>query len=143
MTESVDVLAQTPESLVEAAYRLISFGPGGDPAWTSFRSLFAERRVLALRLFPEDLNVSIMTLEDYVHRQIRDEMKVAGYEERPIDRHFFVTGDVAQAHVRFEMVYGRNETYEGVDLFQMLRSDGLWQIVSIIGDLTNSAPMKI
>src|SRR5882672_1202012 len=97
------LFAATPEALVESAYRLISFGPGDDPAWTAFRTLFAERCVFALRLFPKDLSVSVMTLDEYVSRQIREGMKEDGYQERPIDRLFSVTGDIAEARVRFEM----------------------------------------
>jgi hypothetical protein len=135
MQHEADTLATTPEALVENAYRLISFGPGGDPEWSAFRELFAEHCVLALRVFPQDSSVSVMTLDEYVHRQVREEMKTEGYTERPIDRRFSVTGDIAEARVTFEMVFGADEVYAGIDHFQLVRRNGHWLIVSIIGNV--------
>ena len=121
--------------MVEAAYNLISFGPGADPAWLSFRRLFAERPVLALRLFPNDESLSIMDLDQYVRCQIREDMKQLGYVERPLESTFVVVGQVAQARVRFEMIYGPDERYEGVDYFQLVQQIGEWKIVSIAGEI--------
>lgn len=136
-SNSADDVA-TPESLVDAAYRLISFGPGGEPGWSSFRRLFATPCVLALRVFPDDPAVSVMTLDEYVARQVRDEMHDTGYEERPLARTLVVTGDIAEARVRFQMVFGPQRIHDAFDVFQMVRRDGRWWIVSIISELDRS-----
>lgn len=128
----------TPESLVDAAYRLISFGPGGEPGWSSFRRLFADRSVLALRVFPEDPAVSVMTLDEYIGRQVREGMHEMGYEERPLDCVVAVTGDIAEARVRFQMVFGPQRVHDAVDVFQMVRCQGRWWIVSIISEIAGS-----
>ena len=135
-----DPVWTTPESLVEAAYKLISFGPGGGPAWNQFRQLFAERSVLALRILPDDMAVTIMSLDEYVAKQIWSDALAGGYEETPIDRKFTVTRDMAEARVRFQMRFGSGEVYEAIDIFQMVRVDKRWWIVSIVSDCLESRP---
>jgi len=126
---------ESPEAIVDAIYELISFGPGGDPAWRAFRGLFAEQCVLALRLFPGDPAISILSLDDYVRKQVREDMKEEGYAERPLERSFSRTGDIASATVRFEMLFGAGETYLGLDQFQMVRREGRWWIVAVTGEI--------
>jgi len=124
----------SPEALVKAAYQLISFGPGGAPAWSTFRSLFEERSVLAMRVLPHDPSIVVMSLDEYVAKQIWSDTRIAGYEERPIAETFTVTRDMAEARVRFEMIFGSGEVYEAIDVFQMIRRRKRWWIVSIVSD---------
>jgi hypothetical protein len=126
---------ENPEALVDAAYELISFGPGSDPSWKAFRRLFADPCVLALRLFPDDPSVSVLSLDDYMRKQVREGMRDEGYVERPLERDFSRTGDIAAATVRFEMVFGTDQKYLGIDQFQMIKREGRWWIVSISGEI--------
>lgn len=43
------------DTLIEAAYDLLAFEPGGLPQWSRFFELFSESAILALRVFPADL----------------------------------------------------------------------------------------
>ena len=96
----------TPEAVVDEAYRLISFEPGSEPRWDRFKALFSPRAVLAFRIFPEDDAVTIMDLDDYIVRQMREGMKEDGYSETILRRDWLVFGDVAEARVVFEMKFG-------------------------------------
>jgi hypothetical protein len=138
-TDSGRDFATSPEMLVDAAYELISFGPGSDPSWQAFRRLFAEPCVLALRLFPDDPSISVLSIDDYMREQVREGMREEGYVERPLERDFSRTGDMAAATVRFEMVFGVDRKYLGVDQFQMVKRAGRWWIVSISGEILRPA----
>ena len=132
-----DVLAEsaTPQALVEMTYRLISFSAGGEPSWPTFRTLFSDRAVLAIRILPEDPSITVMNLDEYVQWQIREGMKEAGYEERPLERSFNVMGDLAEAHVRFQMYIGPRHIGDAIDIFQIVRKEGRWWIVSIVSEI--------
>jgi hypothetical protein len=134
-TESVLSASRTPQDLVAMTYRLISFSACGEPAWAAFRELFSDRAVLALRILPEDSSITVMNLDEYVQWQIRDGMKEAGYEERPLDRSFNVIGDLAEAHVRFQMYVGARHIGDAIDIFQIVRVNGRWLIVSIVSEV--------
>lgn len=125
----------TPEAVVEEAYRLIGFDPGGEPQWDRFKALFDQRAVLALRVFPGDEAVTVMDLDEYVVLQIREGMKEEGYEEIPGETEWYVFGDVAEARVVFQIRYGDAEPIPALDIFQLVRRDGRWWIVSIVSDI--------
>jgi hypothetical protein len=125
----------TPQSVVEDAYRYISFTPGQEPRWNDFKRLFAVPSVLALRLYPGDKEVRVMSLDDYVQMQVTEGMKATGYEEKIVSTHYKVTGDVAEAHVHFQMVFGGDDIHDAIDIFQLVRRQGRWWIVSIISDI--------
>ena len=125
----------TPEAVVDEAYRLISFEPGSQPQWDRFKALFSPRAVLAFRVFPEDDAVTIMDLEDYVVRQMREGMEEEGYSETILRRDWLVFGDVAEARVVFEMKFGEAEPVPALDIYQLVRREGRWWIVSIISEV--------
>jgi hypothetical protein len=132
---TLDKEVATPQAIVEVAYELISFAPGAEPRWAAFRQLFADRCALALRVFPEDPSITVMNLDEYVRLQMREGMKEAGYEERPINRAFTITGDIAEARISFQMIFGNGEAREALDVFQMVRRAGRWWIVSIVSEV--------
>ncbi len=125
----------TPAAVVEEAYRLIGFDPGGEPQWDRFRALFDPRAVLALRGFPGDEAVSVMDLDEYVVVQMRGGMREAGYEEIPGETEWYEFGDIAEARVVFQIRYGDADPVAALDLFQLVRREGRWWIVSIISDI--------
>jgi|ERR1043166_5529035 len=134
-TQVDPTILASPERIVEECYRLISFPPGGEPQWDRFRQLFSPRAVLALRVFPDDTAITIMTLEEYVIRQMRDGMKDHGYSETVTNRQWSVFGDVAEARVDFEMKFGTAQPVPALDIFQVVHYEGRWWIVSIISEI--------
>lgn len=124
-----------PSDVVDRCYELISFAAQSEPRWAEFRTLFAEKAVLALRVFPEDPAVSVMTLDEYCARQVREGMKDSGYSETVLDRDVKTIGDVAAATVRFEMRFGGAAPVKAIDVFQLARLDGSWRIVCIVSDM--------
>lgn len=127
----------TPREVVDRAYQLISFGPQGEPGWPQFRALFVDGAVLALRLFPGDPEISVMDLAAYEASQVTAAMKAQGYEERQLEAAYAETGDICEARVRFAMNFGAGRMHEALDVFQLVRRDGAWRIVSIISEVLN------
>ena len=127
-----------PSEIVDRCYELISFAARSEPRWEEFRALFAEKAVLALRVFPGDAAISVMTLDEYCVRQMREGMKASGYSETVLDRDVKTIGDVAAATVRFDMRFGETPPVPAIDVFQLARLDGNWRIVSIVSDMAES-----
>jgi len=44
----IDQAASTPSGLIEALYRMVSFGPGPEPDWEMFRGVFLPEAVLVV-----------------------------------------------------------------------------------------------
>lgn len=142
MAESAPIEAEilaSPERMVEECYRLISFAAGSAPHWARFRELFSPKAVLALRVFPEDEAVTIMTMEEYMVHQMRAGMVEHGYTETIIDQRWSVFSDIAEAHVDFEMTFGAAPPVPALDIFQLVRRQGRWWIVSIVSDIKRDA----
>jgi hypothetical protein len=125
----------TPKAVVERAYELISFGPGGEPGWATFRALFTEPAVLALRVFPGDLEITVMDLDTYEAVQVTASMKAEGYDEKPVHATYRETGDICEARVRFQMVFGPDRIHDALDVFQLVRCGGEWRIASIVSEI--------
>jgi len=133
-----EILAD-PARIVEECYRLISFAPGDAPQWERFRRLFSPKAVLALRVFPEDPAVTIMTMGEYMVHQMREGMKERGYTETMLGRRIQRFADIAEARVDFEMRFGDDAPVKALDVFQLARRDGRWWIVSIVSDMQQRA----
>lgn len=125
----------SPTTLVDASYNLISFEPGSEPAWDAFRGLFLPQAILTLRVFPDDEAVTVMDLDAYMEKQIRDGMKEEGYTEKPLKRSELVFRDTAEVRVLFAMQFGEADPYTAIDFFQLIRLDGRWHIASISSDV--------
>jgi len=132
---AVDSANATPQDLVALTYELISFNAGSEPDWTAFRRLFAERAVLAIRILPSDPAITVMNLDEYVQWHIREGMKEHGYAERPLKKTFNVMGDLAEAHVHFQMYIGQRHIGDAIDIFQIVRRNNRWCIVSIVSEV--------
>ena len=133
--ELEDSITSRPEALVEECYRLISFPAGSLPGWDRFKSLFVEKAVLTLRVFPEDESMSVMDLDQYASQQIREGMKEEGYEEIPLRQEWFGFGDVRETRVIFQMQFGHQGPITAFDIFQLVRLDERWWITSITGEI--------
>ena len=125
----------TPDDVVDRSYELISFAAGGEPAWPEFRELFTENGILALRVFPEDPAVTVMSLDDYVRHQMREGLSEEGYSEIPGDRTVTVVGDAAVVLQKFFIQYRDREPVPAFDGYSLVSLDGEWKIVSIVSDM--------
>lgn len=125
----------TPEEVVDRSYELISFAAGGEPAWDQFRALFTRPCVLALRVFPDDPEITVMDLDDYVVHQMREGLSEEGYGEEPGERTTTIVGDAAVVHQSFFIIYKDREPVPAFDGYSLVRIDGEWKIASIISDM--------
>ena len=128
-------IVESREAIVAEAYRLISFEPESGPDWERFNALFASGAVLALRVFPEDAEISVMNLREYAVKLMRKGMRESGYSERQVRTEWFEFGDIAEARVIFEIQFGDESPVRALDVFQLVRQDGRWWIVSIIAEI--------
>ncbi len=128
-------VVESREAIVAEAYRLISFEPESGPDWKRFNALFAERAVLALRVFPEDESVSVMNLDEYAVTLMRKGMREEGYTETQVQTDWFEFGEIAEARVIFEIRFGDDDPITALDVFQLVRREGRWWIVSIIAEI--------
>lgn len=130
--------AQSPSSTVDAAYELLSFDPGREPDWDGFRSCFHPRALLALRVFPEDPSISVMSLREYARAQMRDGLKEEGYTEVPGQRDVDIVGAVATVRQHFTMNFAGRPPVAAIDVFSLIHLAGRWQIVSVVSDMTQN-----
>ena len=128
-------IVESRDAIITEAYRLISFEPESGPDWKRFNALFTDRAVLALRVFPEDEEISVMNLEEYAIKLMRKGMREDGYAERQIRTEWFEFGDIAEARVIFEIRFGDERPIEALDIFQLVRRSGRWWIASIIAEI--------
>ena len=122
-------------SCLDASYDLISFRPGSEPAWDRFRALFLPQAVLALRVLPEDDAITVMDLDHYVVKQMRDAMKEEGYSETILKRSEIVYRDVAEVRALFAMKFGDAAPHTTMDIIQLVRRGGRWWIASMVSDI--------
>jgi hypothetical protein len=126
-----------PGDVVDRAYELISFSAGGSPAWDEFRALFTTPCVLALRLFPDDSEITVMDLNAYVVAQMREGMQEDGYAEIPGERAITIDADIASVRQHFAMKFGNRPPVHALDVFQLVHIADRWHIASIISDMIN------
>lgn len=132
---SADPMTATPTAIVDACYNLISFEAGSEPQWERFRTLFLPEAVLALRVFPDDEAVTVMDLDAYMVKQMREGMKEEGYSETVVRRAEMTYRDIAECRILFQMQFGDAEPYTAIDIFQIVRRSGRWWIASIVSDV--------
>jgi hypothetical protein len=97
--------------------------------------LFAPEAVLALRLFPGDPEISVLTLSDYERVQVTKAMRETGYEERLLKADYVELGSICEARVEFQMIFGPSDVHDALDVFQLARLGGEWRIVSILSEV--------
>ena len=130
-----DPLTASPTVIVDACYDLISFEAGSGPQWERFRSLFLPEAVLTLRVFPGDAEVTVMDLDAYMEKQMREGMKEEGYSETVLQRTEMIYRDIAESRVLFHMQFGDAAPFTAIDVFQLVRRGGRWWVASIISDI--------
>lgn len=125
--------------LIEAAYDALAFEPGTEPDWSAFEACFVDRAVLALRVFPADPDVSILSLRDYARSQMRNSLGSEGYSETPGEQAIRIFGDVAVVHQHFTMNF-RSGPVAALDVFSLARVHTGWRVVSVISDVVQPEP---
>jgi len=121
------------DEVIEQAYRALAFEPGSEPDWALFAEAFAPSAILALRVFPEDPEVLVLSLADYVREQMRNDLKQHGYSETPGARTVEIFGDIALVRQEFTMNFA-DRTQQAIDLFCLARMGGRWLIASVASD---------
>ncbi|MGI9161741.1 MAG: hypothetical protein ACR2JI_02285, partial [Mycobacterium sp.] len=119
---------------VDSAYAILEFEPGGEPDWTVGDELYSPQAVLALRVFPDDPTVSVLSWPQYKKAQMADNLGEHGYSETPGDREVQIIGDIALVHQHFTMNFRHRPPAAAVDVFGLVRHHGRWQIVSVLSD---------
>jgi hypothetical protein len=125
--------------VVDAAYELLSFEPGQEPDWPGFRECFHPRAILALRVFPGDAGISVLSLAEYARAQLRAGLKEAGYTETPQARETEIIGSVAAIRQHFTMNFAGRPPVPAIDIFALIQLAGRWQIISVVSDMTGPA----
>ena len=119
--------------MVGRAYDALEFEPGSEPDWELFDSAFVPEAVLALRVFPEDPQISIMGLRAYAESQMRNDLGEQGYSETPGAGSTEVYGDVAVVRQPFTMNFA-DRSVEAIDVFSLVRANGTWKVVAVVSD---------
>jgi Putative lumazine-binding len=127
---------RSPGEVVDAAYELLSFEPGQQPDWPGFRRCFHAQAILALRVFPGDPAISVLSLAEYARAQLRDGLKEAGYTEAPQARDVEITGSVATIRQYFTMNFAGRPPVPAIDIFSLIQLEDRWQIISVVSDMT-------
>lgn len=119
--------------VVERAYAALEFEPGAEPDWDLFDSAFAPEAILALRVFPEDPEISVMGLRAYAESQMRNDLGEQGYSETPEAGSIEVIGDIAVVRQPFTMNFA-DRSVDAVDVFSLVRILGVWKVVAVVSD---------
>ncbi|MFF3455234.1 hypothetical protein ACFYXH_13030 [Streptomyces sp. NPDC002730] len=122
-------------ALVERAYAALAFKPGEQPDWEQFNAVFHPAAVLALRIFPQDREVSVLDLAAYAEEQMRNGLREEGYSETPGSRSIEITGDVALVRQEFTMNFTNSSATEAIDVFSCARVGSAWSIISVLSDM--------
>ena len=122
-------------AVVGRAYAALEFEPGAEPDWELFDSAFAPEAILALRVFPEDPEISVMGLRAYAESQMRNDLGEQGYSETPGAGSIEVIGDIALVRQSFTMNFA-DRSVDAVDVFSLVRIGGVWKVVAVVSDTT-------
>lgn len=125
-------------AVVDAGYETLTFGPGEQPDWDRFFARYVDGAVVAHRVFPEDASITVMSVAEYAHKQMRADITQHGYSETPGRRETFVVGSAAMVRQEFTMNLPNRPPVYAVDMFSLVEIDGQWRIVSVISDLISS-----
>ncbi|MEC3952416.1 hypothetical protein VMT65_05150 [Nocardia sp. CDC153] len=124
-------------AVVDEAYRALAFDPGGAPEWDRFHAAFVPEALLALRVFPQDTAIRVLTLDRYAAAQLENELGAQGYGETPGRREVTLVGDVAAVRQEFTMNFADRDV-PAVDLFLLARVGAVWRIVAVASDMTHN-----
>jgi hypothetical protein len=122
------------ERVIDRSYETLPAEEHDAPGWEQYVELFADRAVLALRLFPRDPHVLVMNLEEYRRAHFGEGVELDTHSEVPGQRSVEIIGDVATVRQPLTFQFATQGHLEAVDQFTLARRDGVWKIVSVISD---------
>ena len=122
------------DDLIEALYASISFEKGTQPALEKLKELFLPNGWLINNNgeVPE-----MYTIETFIlsfRKQIANH-SLASFDEREVDHHTDVFGDIAQRFSTYEARHAPQDQEpfsRGINSIQMIRTGGIWRVVSMI-----------
>jgi hypothetical protein len=130
----------TPQEVVASLYDMVSFDAGDPlPDWDKVRALFLPQAVIELRTSREA--TSIFTLEEFVNDFVTfietSNAAERGFTETIVRTKAMVMGDMAHVLVLYEPKMGDStrKPYQGVDSFQLVRTDGTWRIACVVNEV--------
>ena len=126
-----------PEQLVNALYQEVTFAPGESPDWDFAKSMFLDEATVVLRYGPDNMTIFDVQgwVDDFVTFIEEDGIAKTGFDEKILGMRSYIYGDIASINVLFEShIPGTDRRNKGVDIFQLIRKNEKWLIVSIINE---------
>ena len=128
-----------PQDVIMALYDLVSFGPDNPPRWEEVRDLFIDDAIIVLRTSRD--SSTLFTLDGFIHDFQKfageERIQVNGFSEKIIRLDKTVFGNIAHFLVLYEAsIPGTDfKPQQGVDSFQLIKSDSAWKILSITNEI--------
>lgn len=132
------------DAIVNALYASLSFGSGGHPDWSRFRTLFDPAALMVrvdARLArthaetgtkPDEPAVRISSIDDYVARTTAaiESGGLAEFSERELTRRTEVFGDLAAVFSTYERSVA-DDVRRGINSMQLVKDGERWWVISI------------
>ena len=99
--------------------------------------MFLEQAVVVLRYGPDNMTVFDLQgwVDDFITFIKDDKVDQTGFHEEILGMNSYVYGDIASINVLFDSrIPGTDRRNQGVDIFQLIKKDGVWKIVSIVNE---------
>ena len=129
----------SPESVVRAVYRLVSFGPGQQTDWAPVRNLFLPEAVVVLRTSRTE--TTVFPLEGFINDFVRFDTIPAvarnGFRETVVRLHATTYRDIAHVLVLYEaeVLNLPRPPQRGIDSWELVRREGRWWIASVTNEI--------
>ena len=134
---------ETPEDVVGRLYELVTFEAGQTPDWAAVRSIFLDQAVIVLRTSRDALPV--LSVDEFVAEFQafieRANVGETGFSETVVTMKSMVFGDIAHILVLYEASIpgSARGPQQGVDSFQLIRTEGDWRIASVVNEVPTDA----
>lgn len=130
---------ESAEATVRRLYELITVEAGETPDWAAVRSLFVDEAVIVLRTSRDASTVFSLDgfVADFQAFIERADIEKTGFTETILRMRSMTFGDIAHVLVLYEASIPGSERapQQGVDGFQLIRTDGRWRIVSVVNEI--------
>lgn len=131
---------ESPEAVVNAAYRSLDRAPGEEFQWDRFRSLFLPEATLIPNTQQTGGAFRILSPEDFI-AWIDSVVTIGGpndqgFTEEAVNNVVERYGDIAHVFSTYQKRFWENEDVlgRGINSFQVVRHDDRWWIVGIVWD---------
>jgi hypothetical protein len=132
-----DINANTPASLVKAFYAALSFPAGSKPDYESLSGLFHSQSAIVPPAADTGGAIKALTAPDFfkLYGPQLEEFSARGFLESEIFKSESEFGNVAHYLSGYQMkVGGELHSFRGINLFNLVRENGKWWIISLIWD---------